>query len=410
MDIDQLRTFVEVARRGSVTAAAQELGLQQPTVSHRLAALERSVGAPLFERLGTGLVLTAAGHALLPYGATLPTIAAEALRAARVAAGLSAARLHIGCAETPATYLLPDALRRLRQDHPALEVRLTVGNAARVLAVTLSGEVDVAVLTSREQHPRLQSETVRRDRFVVVVAADDPWALPDVGNGSSRGRGAFAALPARPGVGVRPGTSEQPAPPDSTVAEPAHGSHGVVAGRSAPAAVPVSDLAAVSVGDPAAVPRRIPVRDLATRRLLLRESGAGTRAFVDAALKAAGVQAGETLEVASLEALKRMAEAGVGVAVVPLLAVEREAREGRLRVLDLDLESNANTLDYCLMRHRDKLPVPGVDVFRAALTHPLGDDMGRGQGAQQGAAHDVGDADAAQALPDAPRLPLAPRR
>jgi len=368
MDIDQLRTFVEVARRGSVTVAARELGLQQPTASHRLAALERSVGAPLFERLGTGLVLTAAGHALLPYAANLPTIAAEALRAARVAAGLSAARLHIGCAETPATYLLPDALRRLRQDHPALEVRLTVGNAARVLAITLSGEVDVAVLTSREQHPSLQSETVRRDRFVVVVAADDPWALSDVGNGSPRERTALAALPARPGI--QPGTGGQPAPPDSTVAEPAHGSHGLGAGRGAPAAVPVSDLAAVPVSDPVVAPRRIPVRDLATRRLLLRESGAGTRAFVDAALKAAGVQAGETLEVASLEALKRMAEAGVGVAVVPLLAVEREAREGRLRVLDLDLESNANTLDYCLMRHRDKLPVPGVDVFRAALTHP----------------------------------------
>jgi len=392
MDIDQLRTFVEVARRGSVTAAARELELQQPTASHRLAALERSVGTPLFERLGTGLVLTAAGHALLPYAANLPTIAAEARRAARVAAGLSAARLHIGCAETPATYLLPDVLRRLRQDHPALEVRLTVGNAARVLAVTLGGEVDVAVLTSREQHPRLQSETVRHDRFVVVVAADDPWALSDVGNGSPRERTALTALPARPGI--QPGTGGQPAPPDSTVADPVHGSRGLGAGRGASAAEPVGDLAAepvsdlaaepvgdlaaepvgdlavMPVSDPVAAPRRVPVRDLATRRLLLRESGAGTRAFVDAALKAAGVQAGETLEVASLEALKRMAEAGVGVAVVPLLAVEREAREGRLRVLDLDLESNANTLDYCLMRHRDKLPVPGVDVFRAALTHP----------------------------------------
>jgi len=303
VDIDQLQTFAEVARRGSVTAAAQALGLQQPTASHRLAALERRIGTPLFERLGTGLALTAAGRALLPYATSLPAAAADAVRAARVAAGLSASRLHIGCAETPATYLLPDVLRRLRQNHPALEVRLTVGNAARILAVTLDGEVDVAVLTSRERRPNLQSETIRHDRFVVVVAADDPWAPAD-------------------------------AP---------------VAGSTSP--------------------RRIPVWELATRRLLLRESGAGTRAFVDAMLKAAGVQAGETLEVASLEALKRMAEAGVGVAVVPLLAVEREAREGRLLVLDLAVDSAANTLDYCLVRHKDKLPVPGVDLFRAALTH-----------------------------------------
>ncbi len=303
MDIDQLQTFAEVARRGSVTAAAQALGLRQPTASHRLAALERRVGAPLFERLGTGLALTPAGRALLPYATNLPVAAADAVRAVRVAAGLSASRLHIGCAETPATYLLPDVLRRLRQDHPDLEVRLTVGNAARVLAVTLGGEVDVAVLTSRERRPNLQSETIRHDRFVVAVAADDPWA---------------------------------------------------------PVVAPI--------GDPAAVLRRISVRELTTRRLLLRESGAGTRAFVDATLKAAGVQASETLEVASLEALKRMAEAGVGVAVLPLLAVEREARESRLHVLDLAVDSAANTLDYCLVRHKGKLPVPGVDLFRAALS------------------------------------------
>ncbi len=322
MDIDQLQTFAEVARRGSVTAAAQALGLQQPTASHRLAALERRVGAPLFERLGAGLALTAAGHALLPYAANLPTIAAEALRAARVAAGLSVSRLHVGCAETPATYLLPDVLRRLRQDHPDLEVRLTVGNAARVLAVILDGEVDVAVLTGQERHPRLLSEVVRHDRFVVVVAADDPWASP-------------------PRV-------------------PARAAHGFAAGHKPPGGVSVDGPTASGL---------IAVRDLATRRLLLRESGAGTRAFVDATLKAAGTQAGETLEVASLEALKRMAEAGVGVAVLPLLAVEREAREGRLRVLDLAVDSAANTLDYCLVRHKAKIPVPGVDVFRAALTH-----------------------------------------
>src|SRR5437016_4247895 len=56
---------------------------QQPTVSHRLAALEREVGALLFERLGTGLALTSAGEASLPYAAQLPALAGEALHAAR---------------------------------------------------------------------------------------------------------------------------------------------------------------------------------------------------------------------------------------------------------------------------------------------------------------------------------------
>ena len=54
MDTERLQSFAEVARQGSVTRAAQRLRVQQPTLSHRLAALEREVGTPLFERLGTG--------------------------------------------------------------------------------------------------------------------------------------------------------------------------------------------------------------------------------------------------------------------------------------------------------------------------------------------------------------------
>ena len=127
MDMERLQTFAEVARQGSVTWAARLLRLQQPTVSHRLAALEREVGAPLFERLGTGLMLTAAGEALLPYASQLPAIAGEALHAARRAAGLAATRLHLGCAETPATYLLPERLRELRHRHPESAARIAYG-------------------------------------------------------------------------------------------------------------------------------------------------------------------------------------------------------------------------------------------------------------------------------------------
>ena len=289
MDTDLLRTFAEVARQGSVTRAARLLRLQQPTVSHRLAALEREVGAPLFERLGNTLSLTAAGEALLPYARRITAGVDEALDATRHVAGLAAQRLHIGCAETPATYLLPGYLRALRRRRPDLRVRLTVGNAARVLAVAVSGEVDVAVLTEREEHPALRGEMFFHDRFVVAVAADDPWATRE----------------------------------------------------------------------------RVSAAELATRPLLLREVGAGTRAYVDEILRDAGVQQAETLEVASLEALKRMAEAGAGVAVVPGIAVEREAGEGRLRVLALDAPNNS--LAYRLMWHKDKTPVPGVALLRTIV-------------------------------------------
>lgn len=289
MDSDRLRAFVEVARQGSVTRAARRLRVQQPTISHRLAALERDLGVLLFQRLGSGLALTAAGDVLLRHAAQLLAAEDTAVRETREAAGLAATRLHIGCAETPATYLLPRYLRAMRRFHPDVEVRLTVGNAARVLAVAVSGEADVALLTDREQHDMLVGETIRHDRFVAAVALDDAWS----------GR-----------ASVAPG-------------------------------------------------------ELAARRVLLRETGSGTRAFVEGLFRSAGVQPAETMEVASLEALKRLAEAGIGVAVAPYLAVEREAADGRLWVLDLDAEGTR--LVYCLLRHKNKLPAPGVALFRAAI-------------------------------------------
>jgi DNA-binding transcriptional LysR family regulator len=121
----------------------------------------------------------------------------------------------------------------------------------------------------------------------------------------------------------------------------------------------------VAADDPWSARKSVVVADLATRRLLLREVGAGTRSFVDGVLRSGGIEASEMLEIASLEALKRMAEAGVGVAVVPSIAVQREAAEGRLHILHLDVPGNR--ISYRLLWHRDRTLPPGADLFRAIM-------------------------------------------
>src|SRR5437868_14831660 len=67
MDSEALQTFMAVHRCGVVPPAAITLSLPQSAISRRLALLEREVGAPLFERIGRGLVLSGLGAALLPY-------------------------------------------------------------------------------------------------------------------------------------------------------------------------------------------------------------------------------------------------------------------------------------------------------------------------------------------------------
>jgi DNA-binding transcriptional LysR family regulator len=67
MELSELEAFVTISRAGGFTRAAELLHLSQPAISRRIELLERELGAPLFERLPSGIRLTEAGLALLPY-------------------------------------------------------------------------------------------------------------------------------------------------------------------------------------------------------------------------------------------------------------------------------------------------------------------------------------------------------
>src|SRR5829696_6485139 len=88
LDLQKLRMFVAAAHTRNFTRAAAQLDLTQPTVSQQIQTLERELGAPLFERLGRGIELTAAGHALLEHAEQMLALERIAEHAVRTAAGL----------------------------------------------------------------------------------------------------------------------------------------------------------------------------------------------------------------------------------------------------------------------------------------------------------------------------------
>jgi DNA-binding transcriptional LysR family regulator len=87
-----LRYFVAVADHRNFTRAAQELFVSQPSLSKQVAALERSLGTPLFRREHDGVRLTQAGEALLPFARRILATAAEA----EAAVSAATAELTIG--------------------------------------------------------------------------------------------------------------------------------------------------------------------------------------------------------------------------------------------------------------------------------------------------------------------------
>jgi DNA-binding transcriptional LysR family regulator len=141
-----MRCVVAVAESGSLTGAAERLGLAQPALTQTLNRLERETGVKLFTRTRRGAVLTEAGLAIIDdLRASLAHGDAASERARAMAAG-RAGRLTIGFVTHAIYEVLPHALRRLRAEHPGLDVVLReMSNAEQVNALE-GGHIDIALL------------------------------------------------------------------------------------------------------------------------------------------------------------------------------------------------------------------------------------------------------------------------
>jgi DNA-binding transcriptional LysR family regulator len=174
--LTQLAAFVCVIRRGSVTAAAEELFVTQPSVSAAIAALEREVGAKLLERDGRGLRPTPAGAAFAPYAQHVLGLLEEGERAAREAVSGERATLRISAVTSAGDHVVPPLIRAFRDAHPELDLSLHIGNRREVFAGLLDHQADVAITGRVPDDDRLAGEAFAVNEIVLVTAPDDPLA------------------------------------------------------------------------------------------------------------------------------------------------------------------------------------------------------------------------------------------
>src|SRR5256885_4219855 len=106
MLLAQMEGFLEVARRGNVSRAAEAMFVTQPTLTARLHALERELGEPLFARTRRGMKLTDAGRAFLPYAERAMRAVRDGRQALADARSASAGRLVLGAAPAVGTHRL----------------------------------------------------------------------------------------------------------------------------------------------------------------------------------------------------------------------------------------------------------------------------------------------------------------
>jgi DNA-binding transcriptional LysR family regulator len=176
MTLEQLRIFTAVAERGHMTRAAEALNLSQSAVSAAVAALEARHAVRLFDRVGRGLELSAAGRAFLPEAKAVLARAAAAERALQDLAGLARGAVAVHASQTIASYWLPERLVRFKAAYPNIETRVAVGNTAQVARAVHEGSADLGFVEGPVDDPALRLVRVGGDRLVVFCAAGHAYA------------------------------------------------------------------------------------------------------------------------------------------------------------------------------------------------------------------------------------------
>ena len=173
-----MRYVVAVAETGNFTRAAEQCFVVQSALSHQIKALERELGFELFARTSRKVEPTAAGLAFVDGARRTLTQADRTVADAAAAVGQIRGRLTLGIIPTVTGIDLPDALRRFRETHPAVNVSLQVGGSDDIVAGIRAGSVDVGLLglPAGDEPDGVRSRVIARDRHVACVAAAHPLA------------------------------------------------------------------------------------------------------------------------------------------------------------------------------------------------------------------------------------------
>lgn len=178
MTLNQLRAFLEAHRLGSFTAAADELGVAQASISELVRRLEDELDAQLFVRGSRRLALTAAGQELLPYAEQVVLAADGGTRAVRSLGSLGGGTATFGVPRNADYYLLSSLVQTFHMRYPAVRVRLVGQNSAETAAAIQAGEIEAGMLILPIDDEDITVRPLLRDEVFYVSADPSHTAAP----------------------------------------------------------------------------------------------------------------------------------------------------------------------------------------------------------------------------------------
>ena len=175
MTLQQLRIFRAVVKTRSITHAARELRISQPSVSKQLRLLENEYGVKFHVRVGQGIELTEEGQRFWT-GADPILQQLDGLRATFGGSETSSSPLTIGASQSPSASLLPAALKIFAKIYPNVSFILRTADSRALEQLVLNSAIEIALITAPFDHPEIVVEAVRSQKVTAFVSFKNPLA------------------------------------------------------------------------------------------------------------------------------------------------------------------------------------------------------------------------------------------
>ena len=176
LDTHKITIFLSAVEANSFSGAAKRLKLSQPAISLQIQALEQHLGLELFRRTGRNVVLTDAGRVLVPMARQMIGLSNHIEETMCLLRGKLVGQLVIGCAATPAQYILPRLILLFKQRHPEVSIQLQTMDSDTAVQRVMSQEIHMGVVAYEPRHRILYTRDFMKDESVLLVPAGHPWA------------------------------------------------------------------------------------------------------------------------------------------------------------------------------------------------------------------------------------------
>jgi len=176
MNIAELKALKDVAETGSFTRAADRLGMSQPGLSRQIQRLERELGTRLFERRGTGAILTDAGRESMQFAIrTISDFEALISRFDHDPSALSGV-IRIVASSTPAEYLVPSLISEFTKEHTGISIEVLVADSAQVALTLGDRQADLGLSGMPSTAVGYSAVLMSKDEVVLAVSSEHTFA------------------------------------------------------------------------------------------------------------------------------------------------------------------------------------------------------------------------------------------